>query len=75
MFWFSKKRLSSKFWRTQLQMLMKPIKALQHLSTTSKDKLKQFGAWVPIGFELDPNITSTHVSGKNELDHVSKNYS
>ncbi len=49
------------------------IKAPQDLST-SKDKVKQSSGLVLTSFELDPSTTSTHVLGKNDLDHVLKNY-
>jgi hypothetical protein len=41
---------------------------------TSKDKFKQYGEAIPIGFELDPKITSIHVSSVDEIDHVLKKY-
>ncbi len=41
---------------------------------TNKDKLKQSGALIPTGFELDPNTISIHVLGGDEHDHVLKNY-
>lgn len=49
------------------------IKTPQDLNT-SQDKLKQSGVLVPTGFELDLNTTLTHVSSRDELDRVSKNY-
>jgi hypothetical protein len=49
------------------------MKAPRDLNT-SEDKFKQYGEAIPIGFELDPKITSIHVSGANEIDHVSKKY-
>lgn len=49
------------------------MKALQDLNT-SKDEFKQYGEAIPIGFELDPKITSIHVSRVDEIDHVSKKY-
>ncbi len=41
---------------------------------TNKDKFKQSSEAVPIGFELDPITTSTHVSNRYEFDHVLKTY-
>jgi hypothetical protein len=50
------------------------IKAPRDLST-NKDKLKQFRVLVPTSFEFDSSTISTHVSSRDELDHVLKNYS
>ncbi len=45
------------------------MKAPQDLNT-NKDKLKQFGGPIITSFELDPKISLTHVSGRDNIDHV-----
>jgi len=49
---------------------MKPLKLLE-ISTLARTNSS---GSIPTSFELDPNTTLIHVSGGNDLDHVSKNY-